>query len=161
MNVETVRGVTIAMPNQLADIMVYSPDGQAQLAVEVKGVKGAGDDWANEFRRNLLSENLIPRTTYFLMVLREYLYLWLPNSPFDQEGPNYKAKTTDVLGRLAELEELKTISGRGLEFLVNSWLNAVTESIVTREDAPELEWMLDSGLYDCIRDGSAKLEHQV
>ncbi len=149
------------MPNQLADIMVYSPNGQAQLAVEVKAVKEEDDDWANEFRRNLLYEDLIPRATYFLMVLREHLYLWLPNSPIEQEGANYKAKTKDVLGRFLEVDELTRISGQSLEYMVGSWLNAVVGSVVTREDAPELDWVLDSGLYDCIKDGAVKLEYQI
>ena len=128
------------MPNQLADIMVYSPDGQAQLAVEVKAVRDADDDWANEFRRNLLDENLIPRVIYFLIVLREHLYLWLPNSPIEQESANYKAATKDVLGRFMEADKLKSISGQGLEFIVSSWLNAMAASVVTKEDAPELDW---------------------
>ena len=151
------------MPKQipLADIMVYSPDGQAQLAVEVKAVRESDDEWANEFRRNLLCDNLIPNTTYFLMVLREHLYLWLPNSPIEQEGANYKAKTKDVLGRFLEADKLERISGQGLEYLVGSWLNAVVMSVVTREDAPELDWVLDSGLYDCIKGGSVKLEYQI
>ena len=149
------------MPNQLADIMVYSPDGQAQLAVEVKAVRDADDDWANEFRRNLLDENLIPRVTYFLIVLREHLYLWLPNSPIEQESANYKAATKDVLGRFMEADKLKSISGQGLEFIVSSWLNAMAASVVTKEDAPELDWALDSGLYDRIRGGSVKLEYQI
>ena len=34
-------------------------------------------------------------------------------------------------------------------------------SVVTREDAPELDWVLDSGLYDCIRRGSVKMEYQI
>ena len=149
------------MPNQLADIMVYSPDGQAQLAVEVKAVRDADDDWANEFRRNLLDENLIPCVTYFLIVLREHLYLWLPNSPIEQESANYKAATKDVLGRFMEADKLKSISGQGLEFIVSSWLNAMAASVVTKEDAPELDWALDSGLYDRIRGGSVKLEYQI
>ena len=149
------------MQRESTDIMVYGPKGDVQLAVEVKGVKGVGDDWANEFRHNLHSLNLIPRTPYFLLVLREHLYLWLPDSPVGQTAADYKAKTNDVLRRFAKPDELENISGQGLEYMVNSWLNALVGSSVTKEDAPELDWVLDSGLYDCIRDGSVKLEYQI
>ena len=149
------------MQNALADIIVYSPIGHPRLAVEVKRVKGVDDDWASKFRRNLLSEGLIPEKLFFLLVMQEQLYLWLPDTPLEQYAADYKAKTADVLGRFVELDELEEISGQDLEFLVSTWLRALVDSLVTKEDATELDWVLDSGLYEDIRDGSVKLEYQI
>ena len=148
------------MPDEGSDLIVYSPDGEAKLAVEVKRVPTADDAWAIKFRRNLMAHSAISQTPYFLLAMIENLYLWTPGSPIDQDSVDYKAKTADVLGRFIDPDDLVSITGSGLELLVSSWLKTLVDSEVSKESAPELDWVLDSGLYETIKNGSVELEYQ-
>ncbi len=143
---------------QLADLVVYSPQEQLQLIVEVKKRKGATDEWATKMRRNLVAHALIPSSLYFLLVLPEYLYLWRPTTSVEPNPADYKISAQEAFKRYLDDTNLEELSEHGFELLVSSWLRDVISSPITKEATPELSWIFDSGLYDSIKGGSVGTE---
>ena len=146
---------------QTADIAVYSPDNQLKLVVEVKGYRNATDEWAAKMRRNLLVDGFIPASEFFLLVLPEYSYLWRRSESLDAVQADYKFSTKEVLRLRGDTANPDNLSSFGLELLTSFWLNALAFSKVSREEAPELDWAFDSGLYDSIKDGLVKVESEL
>ena len=146
---------------QIADIAVYSPDNQLKLVVEVKSYRNATDEWAAKMRRNLLVDGFIPASEFFLLVLPEYSYLWRRCESPDAVQADYKFSTKDALRLRGDMANPDELSSFGLELLTSSWLNALAVSKVSREEAPELDWIFDSGLYDSIKHGSVKVESEL
>ena len=146
---------------QTADIAVYSPDDQLKLIVEVKSYRNATDEWAAELRRNLLGDGFIPASEFFLLVLPEYSYLWRRCESLDAVPADYKFSTKDVLRFRGDAANPEKLSSFGLELLTSSWLNALAVSPLSKGEAPELDWVFESGLYDSIKDGSVKVEPEL
>lgn len=140
------------------DFGVYSPDDRLQLVVEVKGIKGATDGWAANMRRNLLVHEVIPNAPFFLLALPEYFYLWQHNTSTDPVPANYKVRAREVLRHYLDDTNLEQLSEQGFELLVSAWLHDLAHSQLTKEAAPELSWIFDSGLYGCIAGGSVAAE---
>ena len=146
---------------QIADIAVYSPDDQLKLIVEVKSYRNATDEWAAKLRRNLLGDGFLPASEFFLLVLPEYSYLWRRCESLDAIPADYKFSTKDVLQLQGDAANPEKLSSFGLELLTSSWLNALAVSPLSKREAPELDWVFDSGLYDSIKDGSVKVESEL
>jgi hypothetical protein len=146
---------------RIADIAVYSPDDQLKLIVEVKSYRNATDEWAAKLRKNLLGDGFIPASEFFLLVLPEYSYLWRRCESLDAVQADYKFSTKDVLQFRGDAANSERLSSVGLELLTSSWLNALAVSQVSREEAPELGWIFDSGLYDSIKGGSVRVESKL
>ena len=148
---------------QAADIVVFSNDYRIGLVVEVKAVKPTTDEWAAEMRRNLLAHDLIPPSHYFLLVLPDHFYLWDESRGIGlvPAKADYKIPTQEVFKRYADAVDLEGLSGAGLELLVSSWLKVLAGSQIAKEDAPELAWVFESGLYDSIKGGSVRLEAEL
>jgi hypothetical protein len=149
--------------NQRPDFAVFSPDRQLQLVVEVKGTPISDELWAAKFRRNLLAHGVVPTSPYFLLVLPDNLYLWSHPKQNADALPDFSADTATVLNRYlatsAKNPSKTTLSERGLELAVGSWLSDLTSSenwLVT--DMPESEWLKTSGLSEKIRTGSIESE---
>lgn len=142
----------------LVDLIVYSPDDRVQLVVEVKSIKGATDGWAANMRRNLLVHGVIPNSPFFLLALPEYFYLWQHNTSTDPVPADYKVRAREVLGKYLDDTNLEQLSGQSFELLVSAWLHDLAHSRLTKEVAPELSWVFDSGLYGCIAGGSVAAE---
>lgn len=143
------------------DLTVYSPDGDVRLLVEVKTRGAQEDDWARQYRRNILAHFPDGGTAYFLLVLPENVYLWQPDSDPDAEA-DFVASTRESLGRHYEEVGMEDLGSRALEFLVKSWLS---DLIAFERDPdvppPEPQWLSASGLYETIRGGSVKREVPV
>lgn len=149
--------------NQGPDFAVFSPDRQLQLVVEVKGTPTSDELWAAKFRRNLLTHGAVPTSPYFLLVLPDNLYLWSQPRSSADALPDFSADTATVLNRYLTTRSNSptraTLSERGLELAVGSWLSDLTSSenwLVT--DMPESEWLKTSGLSEKIRTGSIESE---
>jgi len=144
-----------------ADIEVYSPDDKLQLVVEVKGKRGASEQWASALHRNLLSHSTIPSTNYFILVLPDWLYLWKDKvgetKPIEATPPTFKARTRDVLGRYLSSGNPEELNESAVVILLLSWLSDITRSKLDKKAAGKtLEWLFDSGLYDSIREGKVE-----
>ncbi|MFL5541975.1 MAG: hypothetical protein ACJ8J0_23510 [Longimicrobiaceae bacterium] len=133
------------------DFTVYSPDHRLQMAVEVKYRPGASDEWASQFRRKLLQHAIVPDAHYFFLVLPEFSYLWGNGEPAT-EAPSAKLRTEELLQSLFQSNPVRPMNEEGLELAVQAWLQAVT--LLPREEiARRHGWLVESGLYDRIRNG--------
>jgi hypothetical protein len=143
---------------RLADVIVYSPDNQVQLVVEVKSKKGATDEWAAKMRRNLLVHGAVPRSRFFLLALPGYFYLWRDNTSTDLVPADHKVLAQEALRGYLNGTNLEELSEQSIELLVSSWLSDLVGSHVTKEAMPELSWLFDSGLYDSVKGGLVETE---
>lgn len=141
-----------------ADFVVHSPDDRIQLVVEVKSMNGASDEWAAKMRRNLLAHSMIPRSRFFLLALPEFFYLWRDNIAIESVPADYKVRARDALSHYVDDIDLEELSEPGFELLISSWLNHLVSSRITKDAAPELSWVFDSGLYESINGGSVETE---
>ncbi|WP_093389173.1 hypothetical protein [Rugamonas rubra] len=146
----------------LSDIAVYSADRQLQLVVEIKGMPSSDEQWAAQFRRNLLTHYAVPPAPFFLLVLPDQLYLWTAKHGETSALPDYHAKTWSALKRYLPHAQQGAISKRGLELAVQSWLSDLTNSDdATKANGAEPRWLADSGLSEAIRTGSMQVEAMV
>jgi len=111
-----------------ADIVVYSPDDQIQLVVEVKSEKGATDIWAAEMRRNLITHAAVPRSKFFLLALPDHFYLRRDSVSTDVVPADYKVWAREALRLYLENMTPKEVSGESFELLVRSWLSDLINS---------------------------------
>lgn len=143
---------------QRPDIAVYDPGGRLQLVVEVKARPGTTPDWAAEFRRNLLSHQAIPNAPFFLLAFPDVFYLWRSDDNGDVERPpDYRIDARELLRahRNGSIPPLDRLGGFGLELVVQMWLEEITRSNLTEQNVePSMWWLLESGLYEQIRNGS-------
>ena len=140
-----------------ADIVVQGPDGTTQLIVEIKNKVPASADWAARMRRNLFAHLSLPQARFFLLALPERFYLWKDASPSALVLPDYEADAQKILRPYLNKSQvpLSELTGYSLEILVCSWLediiNPSSLQIKSRGD-----WLVESGLYDAIKQGSVR-----
>ena len=137
-----------------ADFVVEAPDRGIRLVVEAKNTVAPTPEWPLRFLRNLFVQAAIPRTEYFLLALRDHLYLWRSPDPSGQKPPDFEADTAAVLAPYLRAipNRLETMSERGFELLVYAWL---ADLVAGAEPEPEAaKWLADSGLLDSIRNGT-------
>jgi len=132
------------------DILIFSPDRQLEAVVEVKNRRNAGEEWAIQFRRNLLAHGLIPAVEYFLLVFPDTVYLWRGK---EAERPAASIPTPEALGRFFDVLPTDSSSESSLELVVSSWLQTLTASMTEEEIAEVAKWLVDAGLYERIRGG--------
>jgi hypothetical protein len=141
-----------------ADFVVETPDRGVLLVVEAKNIIAPTPEWPVRFLRNLFVHAAIPRSEYFLLVLRDHLYLWRRPEPDGQEPPDYEGDTATILAPYLRAipSRLGTMSGRGFEQLVYAWL---ADLVAGAEPEPEAAKLLeDSGLLRSIRNGTIKVQ---
>ena len=130
---------------ELADLVLNSPDTNTVLFVQAKATNSPSPEWAGRFARNLLAGRQLPANLYFLLVLRNELYLWKHRPVEGADLPDVAAKTAEVLRPY--LEGIKTplgeITGDSFELLVRSCLVDLSEG-----NAPESveTWARGAGL---------------
>jgi hypothetical protein len=109
-------------------------------------------EFAAKFLRNILAHGDIPRSEYFLLGLRNHLYLWRdPKLPVSL--PEYAGDTSDALKPyLVRLRRpLDQLSQSGFEMLIQSWVGELVMGILP--DTGDPKWLLESGLAEAVRDG--------
>jgi hypothetical protein len=142
------------------DIRVTTSDNRLLLIAEVKGKRGASADWVKQMRQLLLASDIIPKSPYFLLALPDYFYLWKTTSDEDAE-PDFTIEARQALAGYLESASLSLdkISGEGLELLVSSWLRDLTYLDDSKDsDNPSVKWLVESGLYDEIKNGKVLLD---
>jgi hypothetical protein len=128
------------------DFVLESPSTNSMLLVEAKSTNAPSPEWAARFARNLTASSEWSATNlYFLLVLRNYLFLWnrLPRESTD--APDFSAKTEEVLKPyLVSLHtSLKDINAPNFELLVRTWLSDLSEG--TAPESVE-QWLRTVGL---------------
>ncbi len=141
------------------DIVVYSVDKTPQLVIEIKTKKGASPEWATKLRRNLIVHGVIPASPFFLLILPDHLYLWKDSSSMEVLLPDYVIDASPILTPFLKATNLSlnTISGEGLELVVDFWLNELIDSELP-DDKTGFDWLYASGLYEAIKNGSVVIQ---
>jgi hypothetical protein len=149
-------------PTQWVDIAVRSADGRLQLVIEVKNRAGADAAWAAEMRRNLAMHSAGAEAPFFLLALPDHFYLWHNVSPpQDFVLPEYDADPAPLLAPYVGegLQALVGLSGAGLQLAVSAWISGLVSFGLDQDLMPvHYQWLLDSGLYDAIKGGTALVE---
>ncbi|HYC93509.1 MAG TPA: hypothetical protein VEO54_30160 [Thermoanaerobaculia bacterium] len=134
-----------------ADFIVEKPGGAIQLVVEAKNTVAPSPEWAARFLRNLFVHAEIPPSPFFLLALRDHLYLW--RHPSGEAGPPEFEGDTAIALRpylLRLHRSLDDLSEPSFEALVYAWLSDV---VAGSSEAEQLPWLHESGLSESIRDG--------
>lgn len=139
-----------------ADFVVYGQDDAIQLVVEARNTRNGSPEWAAEFRRNLLVHGAVPQAPYFLLASPRYLYLWKDAPMSEAVLPDYQIDAAVVVPLYLQPATLPIdhLSGAGWEFVVAAWLDELVGGQL-RDDLPVTvrHWLVESGLYDAVRDG--------
>ena len=145
----------------IADIIVYSRDRRLVLAVETTGLSESTAQDATALRRNFIVHQLLPKTAFFLFVSPTAMFLWrqeaLPSAP-----PDCEVSADAVLNHYRSEESGEWAMTKGeLEIVVLHWLCRITNGLREADPASPPERMLiESGLYEQIRNGDVQFDNQ-
>jgi hypothetical protein len=140
------------MRNGQAVDFVIEKRGVPILAVEARNVVSPSSEYAAEFLQNILAHGDIPKSEYFLLALRNRLYLWRdPTAPVSL--PDFEGDTSDALEPyLVRLRRpLDKLSQSGFEMLIQSWVGELVMGILP--NGGYQNWLVDSGVAVAVRDG--------
>jgi hypothetical protein len=139
----------------VVDFTVEKAGRGIQLLVEARNATAPSRDWATRFLRNLFVHADIPESEYFLLALRDHLYLWR-HPARETASPDFEADTANALGPyLTRLHgTLDTLSESSFEVLIHAWLSDLVAGTLPEGD--NLRWLKDSGLAESVRDGSIR-----
>jgi hypothetical protein len=144
------------MSNGRASIdLVIEKGGTAIAAVESRNIESPSPEWGAEFLTNILEYGEVPRCAYFLLALRNRLYLWRdPKLPVSL--PDFEGDTADALQpHLIRLRlPLAGLSGDSFRMLIEGFLFEITMGILP--DYGDPTWLFDSGFADAIRNASIR-----
>lgn len=136
---------------QVADLVIEK-NGRQVLQVEARNIPSPSSEFAVEYLRNLFAVTGTPLCDYFLLALRNRLYLWRHPSPevsvADFEGDT-AAALAPYLTRLGR--PLDQLFKSTFEFLIQAWLGDLVEGDVPVSS--DLQWVEESGLAEAVRDG--------
>ena len=127
------------------DFVIESPSTPATLLVEAKSTTAPSPEWAARLARRLLADATPHGEALFLLVLRNYIYLWKHVPRTGAEMPDFIARTDEALGPYLKQVHtpLAEINPLSFELLVKSWLTDLTEGNVP----PSVKaWLRDAGL---------------
>ncbi|HSY49441.1 MAG TPA: hypothetical protein VLC46_11560 [Thermoanaerobaculia bacterium] len=143
----------MAAERPVVDFAIGKPGEGIRLLVEAKNAKAPSRDWAARFLRNLFVHAEIPQSDYFLLALRDHLYLWR-HPAREVASPDFEADTEAALRPyLMRLDRsLDTLSESSFEILIHAWLSDLVAGTLT--DGDNGTWLKDSGLAESVRDGS-------
>jgi hypothetical protein len=142
------------------DIVAYDATGKPVLAVEVKNKRGTNSEWAAQIRRNLLVHGLVADARYFLLALPDRFYLWVDKQQPEIIAPDYNIDPIPFFELYFELVGVppENLTGIGFEMLVQLWLN----ELMRTDELPEnMDWLIQSGLWEAIKQGHLASEIAV
>lgn len=139
------------------DFIIETANG-IQLAVEASNTTAPTPEWALQYLHNLFAFRAIPRTEYFLLALRNHMYLWRRPDPDHERPPDFQGDTAAILAPYLRgiPYPLETLTGRGFESLVHAWLADLIAGAVPQPDS--MKWLEESGLLDSIRNGTIRAQ---
>ena len=139
----------------VVDFVVEKPGGGVLLLVEAKNTTAPSREWAVRFLRNLFVHAQIPQSDYFLLALRDHLYLWRRPAA-EGSVPDFEADTKATLQPyLMRLHgPLEELSESSFELLVLAWLSDLVAG--TLPESSNHGWLDESGLADSVRDGAIR-----
>lgn len=140
------------------EIVIYGEDYKLKLIVETKAKPETSAEWAAEFRGNFLHYRVIPRSPYFLLATPGSFFLWTDAETTDETAPpDYCVPVPSSINNYLERLKLApdTVGKEVWGYLVKDWLSDIVDFHRSPEtiEADEL-WLIDTGLYQAIRNGS-------
>jgi hypothetical protein len=152
---------SLAMSTAPVDIAVFSKDRRPILAAEVReGKLYSTVESAIGLRRSLMAHQFLPDVPFFMLATPIQIFLWVGGAT-PGAIPNYSASAEPVMDSYSSKHANRVRPRRGgaLEIVIFSWLADVASGIRPLSADSALDRMLlDSGLYDQIRGGSAEFE---
>ena len=143
------------LADKSVDFVAYDDCGHLILLGEVKGRRGISDQWAARFRRNMLAHGTLPNAPFFFIATPEHLYFWRQDRSLSgDEPPEFTIDAKNELKPYFEKSSQtpETISERGLELVVLSWLTDIARSGKARaKHDPSIRWLFDTGLIDALQ----------
>lgn len=143
------------------DVAVFSKDRRPILVVEVRdGGMYSSAESAAGLRRSLVGHDLLPNVPFFMLATPIRIYLWVGDAP-PKANPDYSAEAGPVLNSYGSKHTNpdKPRRGGALEIVMFSWLSDVASgSRPLSTDSAVDRMLLESGLYEQIRGGSAEFE---
>jgi hypothetical protein len=145
-----------------ADVIILGRDNSLQLIVEAKNRLNTPAQWAIEYRRNLFKYDAIEDSPFFMVAFPDKIFLWKNSRHTNPLAhPDYEVDATKMLSAYVggDTERLHRLANPIFKFLVDAWLGGVISfGIENREDRADYDWMVESGLYEAIRDGEIEYE---
>ena len=141
------------MSNRRSPIdLVIEKRGEAVVAVESRNIESPSAEWAAKYLTNILEEGDVPECPYFLLALRNRLYLWR-NAKLPVALPDFEGDTSDALEpHLVRLR--RPLSGLSLDsfrMLIEGLLFEISMGVLPENG--DRKWLVDSGFADAIRNG--------
>jgi hypothetical protein len=146
---------SIAMENRpTADFVIELPGRGIQLLVEAKNTPAPSREWAGRYLRNLFAHADLPATEFFLLALRDHLYLWR-HPKREARPPDFEGDTATALEPYLRGLQLGTLNERSFELIIHAWLSDLVSGSAESEG---LKWLKDSGLSDLVRNGTIRTQ---
>jgi hypothetical protein len=130
-----------------ADIVVFDQLDQILVLVEVKAVQGSSVGWARDIREGVLNAQPgLATPPYFLVVARDWLYLW--TSRVRDLAPDQQYSTSEVLAPYFRDSQTnaETIPRSALELMVGIWLG----DLASGWPRELVSWLAPSGLAEAV-----------
>ncbi|MFC1737956.1 hypothetical protein ACFL1G_02770 [Planctomycetota bacterium] len=149
----------------IADIVIYGQNGDLALVVETKNKKGASIEWAQNMVRNMFVHSMMPKAPFFLLALPDHFFLWknMNLDPEQTEKP-YDINPAPLLKPYYEKSGLvpETVSGESFALFVSSWLSEIIQLNEPTDIARRNKrWLINSGLFEAIKNGHLELEARL
>lgn len=147
-------------PQNQIDFVAYDMNGAVVLLAETKSRRGTSESWAAKLRRNMLSHGSLPRSQYFLIATPERMYGWRQeNLTSNEDPPQFTVDAEKALKPyFAKLhQDPATISPRGFELLMLTWLMDIAKSGKSTQDDPSLHSLSESGLLLSLREAEIEM----
>ncbi|KPA18669.1 hypothetical protein MHK_001117 [Candidatus Magnetomorum sp. HK-1] len=154
------------MSNKYSDMIIYGPNGQINLLIQVKNKRGTSHDWAAKVRKNILSHKEIPETNLFLLALPDHFYLWknskkLPSGIYPTHDINPIPFLTPYYEKIGIAPE--KLSGESFELIISSWINEYQLTDTIPSDIPNetRNLLIDSGIFNAINNGRISSDTKI
>lgn len=133
------------------DFTLYDRIGRRKVVVEVKSKRGTSEQWAAEFRRNLLAAHEeFQDADFFVIATPDRVYLWRERAEAPSAvRPDYVLDGSVFRPYTSHLDEM---NGDGFLLVVMSWLS----DLMRPRDAGDLaegDRLSQSGLLESVRNG--------
>ena len=146
------------MSNNYSDMIIYGPNGQINLLIQVKNKRGTSHDWAAQVRKDILANKEIPETNLFLLALPDHFYLWknsekMPPEIYPSHSINPNPLLTPYYKKIGIAPE--KLSADSFELIIFSLINELKMTKTVSSDIPKetRNWLLDSGIFNAINNG--------
>jgi hypothetical protein len=132
--------------------LVIEKGGKPIVAVESRNIESPSAEWAAKYLTNILEEGDVPECPYFLLALRNRMYLWR-NAKLPVALPDFEGDTSDALEpHLVRLRRpLSGLSLNSFQMLIEGLLFEIVMGVLP--ESGDLTWLIDSGFADAIRNG--------